>query len=226
MAVRLSASMRKLKKRFERHASGIKSAWRDSGIIAREQRTSRVAMLAEAAALAVRGRMAVDTYFSYRLFDPALTAHAKRRYLSEAPKANEQLWATLTPPKYGCLYDNKIIFHRFFTSAEGVRGHLTFIFTGPVPDRPGTYEMLDGQRYDAAALVAASRRTGALEVQAPAANVGAFLVEERIRPHAELAELIGPTLCTARVLTIVARDGSPRIVGAVFKVQPRPVGVD
>lgn len=63
-------------------------------------------------------------------------------------------------------------------------------------------------------------------MQAPEAHVSSFLVEERIRPHPELADFIGPTLCTARVLTIVALDGSPRIVGAVFKVQPLAVGVD
>ena len=37
---------------------------------------------------------------------------------------------------------------------------------------------------------------------------------------------IGPTLCTVRVLTIIGRDGAPRIVGSVFKVQPSTVGVD
>jgi hypothetical protein len=273
MAMRLPSSIRKFEKRLARHASGFKTAWRDSGVIAREQQVSRIAMLAEAAALAVRGRMAVDTYFHYRLFDPSLTAEMKRHYLPEAPRANERLWSTLTPRQYRCLYDNKLIFHRFFAAnglplarlfgvfdpnvgrtedgqalrtasdlaallerrgnqgfvfkpVEGVRGHLTFVFTGRVPDQAGTYETLDGQRYDAATLVAAARGTGALAIQSPGANLSAFLVEERIRPHPELAGLIGPTLCTARVLTIVARDGSPRVVGAVFKVQPRPVGVD
>ena len=32
--------------------------------------------------------------------------------------------------------------------------------------------------------------------------------------------------CTARVLTIIARDGNPQIVGSVFKVQPSLAGVD
>ena len=70
-------------------------------------------MLMEAASLALRGRMAVDTYFHYRLFDPKLTRAAKRRYLPEAPHANERLWNALTPREYGCLYNNKLIFHRF-----------------------------------------------------------------------------------------------------------------
>ena len=38
-----------------------------------------------------------------------------------------------------------------------------------------------------------------------------FLIEERIRPHPGLIQaLIGPTLCTAPVLTIIARDGRPQ----------------
>jgi hypothetical protein len=273
MTVRLPTWVSKIEKRCARHAAGLKAAWRDSAAIAREQGVSRLAILVEALTLAGRGRMAVDTYFHYRLFDRGLTPAAKRRYLSEAPKANNRLWSALTPRAYGCLYNNKLIFHRFFAAAglplatlfgvfdaqvgrtedgrslrtasdltallgrrgndgfvfkpaEGVRGHLTFVFKGAVPDRPGTYETLDGRCFDAAALVAASHMTTALEVQAPDAKVSSFLVEERIRPHPELAEHIGPTLCTARVLTIVARDGSPRLVGAVFKVQPRAVGVD
>ena len=185
MAARFATSLHKFEKRFARHAAGVKRAWRDSGVIAREGRVSRIAMLVEAAALAMRGRMALDTYFHYRLFEPGLTAEAKRRYLSEAPRANERLWSALTPRQYRCLYDNKIIFHRFFKAAglplaalfglfdptvgrtedgqalrteadlgallqrrgndgfvfkpvEGVRGHLTFVFRGPVTTRPGT----------------------------------------------------------------------------------------
>ena len=260
-------------RRVTRHAHGLKTAWRDSAIAAREQHRSRVALLAEATALALRGRMAVDTYFHYRLFDSKLTRAAKRRYLPEAPKANERLWSTLTPREYGCLYNNKVIFHRFFKGvglplaalfgvfdpavgrteegrplrsapelkellrrcgqngfvfkpAEGVRGHLTLVFRGPSADSGDTYVTLGGQRYDAAALVAASRITRALKAQSPDARLSSFLIEERIRPHPELVEFIGPTLCTARVLTIIARDGSPQIVGSVFKVQPSAVGVD
>jgi hypothetical protein len=217
--------------------------------------------------------MAVDTYFHYRLFDRKLTRAAKRRYLPEAPRANERLWSALTPPEYGSLYSNKLIFHRFFESfglpvaalfgvfdpalgstaegrplrssadltellrtharegfvfkpVEGIRGHLTLVFSGPAADARDTYVTLAGERYDAAALVATTRRTKALAAQSPDARLSSFMVEERIRPHPELVELIGPTLCTARVLTIVARDGSPRIVGSVFKVQPAAVGVD
>jgi hypothetical protein len=230
-------------------------------------------MLLEAAWLAARGRMAVDTYFYYRLFDRRLTREDRRRYLPEAPHANERLWQALTPREYGTLYTNKVIFHRFFASvglplaalfgvfdpavgrteegqplrsaadltellrqrahdgfvfkpAEGVRGHLTLVFSGPSPDSRDTYVTLAGERYDAAAIVATTRHTEALRAQSSTARLSAFLVEERIRPHPELLDFIGPTLCTARVLTVIARDGSPRIVGSVFKLQPSAVGVD
>lgn len=259
-------------RRVSRHARGLKTAWRESATAAREQQRSRAAILAEATALALRGRMAIDTYFHYRLFDRKVTRSAKRHYLSEAPKANDELWSTLTPREYRCLYNNKLIFHRFFKAVglplafcfgvfdpavgrtadgkplrsaaelaellrrcgqdgfvfkptEGIRGHLTLVFSGPA-DSPDTYVTLGGQRYDAAALVAESHRTQALKAQSPDASLSSFLVEERIRPHPELVDFIGPTLCTARILTIIARDGSPRIVGSVFKVQPSTIGVD
>jgi hypothetical protein len=230
-------------------------------------------MLGEAALLALQGRMSPDTYFHYRLFDPELSADAKRRYLSEAPRENARLWSVLTPTRYRCLYDNKLVFNHFFGSmglplamifgvfdplvgrsaegeslrneaelgkfirclrtdgfvfkpAEGIRGHLILVLTGAAPDDPDTFLTLSGERYNAATMVAAARNTAALAVQNPGADVSSFLIEERIRPHPELAGFIGPTLCSIRVLTIVARDGSPQIVGSVFKLQPKPVGVD
>jgi hypothetical protein len=264
----------KMKVRTTRHARGLYDAWRESGIVARNNRISRFGMLAEAVWLVLRGRMAVDTYFHYRLFDPKLSSAAKEQYLSEAPSANKRLWTALTPPAYRCLYKNKLVFHRYFAAAglplatlfgvydsevgrtmegeslrteselasllarrgrdgfafkpaEGARGHLTLIFSGPAPDEPGKFMTLSGERYDAATIIAASQRTTALEAQSPGAIVSSFLVEERIRSHPELAAFIGgPTLCTARVLTIIALDGSPRIAGAVFKVQSGSVGVD
>ncbi len=269
----LAARVRKWKQRFARHAKGVANAWRDSGTLAREHRLSRVKMLSEAASLAVQGRMGVDTYFHYRFFDPELSAEAKRQYLSEAPRANGQLWSVLTPSRYSCLFDNKLIFNRYFASfdlplarifgvfdpqvgrsmegeslrteaelgsfirglrqegfafkpAEGMRGHLVLILTGAAPDDPDTFLTLAGERYDAAALAAAARNTAALETQAPGANLSPFLIEERIRPHPAMAEFIGPTLCTVRVVTIVALDGSPRIVASVLKLQPKPLGVD
>ena len=67
-----------------------------------------------------------------------------------------------------------------FKPAEGMRGHLVLILTGTAPDDPDTFLTLAGERYDAAALVAAARNTAALETQAPGANLSPFLIEERI----------------------------------------------
>ena len=53
-----------------------------------------------------------------------------------------------------------------------------------------------------------------------------YLIEERIRPHPVMAELVGPTLCCCRVVTFIGRNGNPQILGAVYKIQPEPLGVD
>ncbi len=269
----LAARLGKWKHRLARHARGLATAWRYSATISREHGPSQLRTLGEAAMLALRGRMQPETYFLYRLFDPSLTEVAKRRYLSEAPRANDRLWSLLTPTRYRCLFDNKLIFNRFFTSAglplatafgvfdpmvgrsmggeslrtepelarfvrrvgkdgfvfkplEGMRGNRVLVFTGAAPGDPGTFLTLSGDRYDAAALVAAACDTALLELQNPGANTLPFLIEERIRPHPSLAEFIGPTLCTIRIVTIIALDGSPRIIASVFKLQPKPLGVD
>jgi hypothetical protein len=113
-----------------------------------------------------------------------------------------------------------------FKPAEGVKGHQIVVLTGAAPGEPDTFLSLSGERYNAAALVAVARDTAALKLQSPDSNVSSFLIEERIRPHPELAELVGPTLCSVRVVTIIGLDGSPKIVGSIYKLQPKPVGVD
>ena len=57
-------------------------------------------------------------------------------------------------------------------------------------------------------------------------NTRSFLIEERIRQHPDHVALVGPMLCCVRVLTIIVLDSTPRIVAAVFKMQPKPIGVD
>ena len=265
--------LRKWKHRLSRHLRGLGSAWRYSALVAGEEGLSRFRLLGEAVLLAARGRMAPDTYFYYRLFDPKLSTEQKRRYLPESPRANARLWSRLTPSRFRCLYDNKVVFHHYFTSlglplaglfgvfdpavgrtaegeslrteadlasllrrlshngfvfkpAEGLKGHQVLVFTGPAPDDPDTFLTLSGERYDAARMISIANDSAALEIDNPWASLSTFLIEERIRPHRELAEFIGPTLCTVRVLTIVGLDGQPRIVASVFKLQPKPVGVD
>ena len=52
------------------------------------------------------------------------------------------------------------------------------------------------------------------------------MIEERLQPHPALAELVGPTLCCVRVVTFIGLGGSPKILGTVYKMQPKPLGVD
>ena len=113
-----------------------------------------------------------------------------------------------------------------FKAIEGVRGHSILVFTGPSAHDPNLFVTLSGDPYDAGALVAFANDTTDLKRHRPGANQKAFLIEERICPHPKLAASIGPTLCTIRIQTIIAVDGTAKITAAVFKLQPRPVGVD
>jgi hypothetical protein len=242
-------------------------------MVATRHRISRLRILRELLVLNATRSLGLKPYFQYRLFDPALSAAEKRRYLPDTPWANGRLWARFNPRQYACLYANKLIFNRFFGAAglpvaqvfgvydpevgrstrgqslrtaadlaawlpdvarngfvfkalEGVRGHNILVFVGPAEHEPGVFLTLSGDRYDAARLTAFASDTGHLKRHRPGANRRAFLIEERIRPHPSLAEFIGPTLCSVRFQTIVTRGGEAQIVAAVFKLQPRPVGVD
>jgi hypothetical protein len=113
-----------------------------------------------------------------------------------------------------------------FKPIEGVQGHSILVFTGPAEHDANLFATLAGEHYDAERLVAFAEDTGKLKRHRPGANRRAFLIEERIRPHPTLAEFIGPTVCSVRFQTIIATDGNPKIIAAVFKLQPDPVGVD
>jgi hypothetical protein len=212
-------------------------------------------------------------YYRYRLYEPTLAHQDKGRYLPDSVAWNSRVWALLTPPRYRSLYDNKLIFNRFFGAlglplarilavydprekssgainvatteqlsarlselggtgfvvkpVEGIQGHKILVFRGPAPGEDGVFQTLAGDRYDAAGIIA-YLTTGAAHLLAenPGADPYTFLVEERLLPHPELAAFIGPTLCTVRVQTLIGRDGLPRILAAVFKLQPGKSGVD
>jgi len=70
-----------------------------------------------------------------------------------------------------------------------------------------------------------SKNTADLE-RIGAGEPQSYLLEERIRPHRVLAEMIGPTLCCVRIVTVIGLRGTPSILGAVYKLQPEPLGVD
>jgi putative polysaccharide biosynthesis protein len=213
-------------------------------------------------------------YYWYRLFERDKPLEEKIHYLPDSVEANARLWSLLTPDHYRCLYDNKLVFNRFFGAlgfpvarvygvydpevgsssegeslrtvedlrrwlvrhssngfvfkpVEGIQGHRILVFTGPaVEPEQGEAVTLSGERYDARALAEFARETSLLQEHNPGSNPVPFLLEQRLVPHLRLKEFIGPTLCSVRVQTIISREGRPRILAAVFKLQPGTVGVD
>lgn len=251
----------------------VARVWRRAREAAEQNGSSTWRILREQVVL--KNGYALDrwAYYQYRLFDPAIPFEEKTRYLPDDRESNRQLWSLLTPDKYRCLYDNKLIFNGFFRALnfplaevygvfdplfgytrngrslrspadlqgwmessgaggfvfkplEGIQGHMVLVFVGPSADHPGKFVTLAGESYDAEEIVASTANSARLERSNPGANTRSFLIEERLRPHPELVRFIGSTLCTIRVQTIIAVDGMPRIVAAVFKLQPKPVGVD
>jgi Sugar-transfer associated ATP-grasp len=54
-----------------------------------------------------------------------------------------------------------------------------------------------------------------------------FLFMERLRQHEAITRMTGSeTLCSVRTLTLRPRDGAPRVLAALFKLQPNDTGVD
>jgi Sugar-transfer associated ATP-grasp len=112
-----------------------------------------------------------------------------------------------------------------FKPMWGSEGCQVLVFTGPVAGEPDCYTTLSGDDYEADELVAFADDTAALH-RVALGDPRTYLIEERVRPHPTLAELVGPTLCCVRVVTVVGVSGRPSIVGAVYKMQPKPLGVD
>jgi len=111
-----------------------------------------------------------------------------------------------------------------FKPIQGAKGHQVLVFIGPSGEDPNAFITLSGEKYTPEDLVGFAE--GRSELKRPPAAGIAFLIEERIRPHPTLAAFVGPTLCSVRLQTIVGRDATPRIIAAVFKLQPKPIGVD
>jgi hypothetical protein len=112
-----------------------------------------------------------------------------------------------------------------FKPVWGGEGHNVLVFVARVPGDPEAFRTLAGDQYDAEQLVAFTQSTD-LPKRLGAADPRSYLVEERVRPHPALATLVGPTLCCARVVTVIGLNGRPTILGAVYKMQPKPLGID
>ena len=118
-----------------------------------------------------------------------------------------------------------------FKAAQGEQGRQILVFTERVPGDRAGFVTMAGERYDAEGLVRFAttvareeHRLGRKRYQ-PGRD-DSFLLQERLRPHPALAAFVGPTLCCVRVQTFVALDGTPRLLGSVFKLQPGRLGVD
>jgi hypothetical protein len=274
LARRSSRTVSKLARSVGEGARTADHIWRDVRTAAGEHRLGTVRLLGEVVMLRAVYSLGILDYFRYGLFDPSLTRDQKLEYLSNA-RLRSGLSALLSPGRYRALYDNKLIFNRYFGDsiglsvaeiygvydpavgrtrdgrslrtaaeldqwlrgfqgdgfafkpAEGGRGRQIRIFDRPDGEGSGTWLTLAGERFDADALTGFAGQTGALEARDLKAHPHAYLLQERLRPHPALAALVGgPTLCTARVVTIVALDGTPRIIAAMFKIQPGTTGVD
>jgi hypothetical protein len=250
-----------------------RETWDAARAVAEEHGLSTLGVLRDQAVLYRSHALDQYAYYWYGLFDPNMPEEEKTQYLPDSVEANARLWNLLTPERYRCLYDNKLIFNRFFGAiglavarihgvydpklgysaggrslrtvaelrsclaeiggsgfvlkpVEGIQGHGILVFVGEDTASPGHFLTLSGERYDAETLVAFTENTAAIVEHNPGANPLPFLLEERIRPHPALESFLGPTLCSVRVQTIIARDGAPKIIAAVFKLQPGTVGVD
>lgn len=269
--------LRRLSERVAREPQRAVGTLRYASKVASENGLSTFRILGEQALLKRFHSVSRYSYYLYRLFDPDIPWEEKKNYLVDerddyAP-AKVRLWSLLAPEKYRALYDNKLIFNRFFSSLgfplakiygiydpalghtvdgrslrdaadlrdwlqtsevqefvfkplEGTQGHKILVFAGRAADDPSKFVTLDGDTYDAERIIASTREDTVLRVSNPGAETRSYLIEQRIRQHPKLTALIGQTLCCARIQTIITLEGEPRIIAAVFKIQPNPVGVD
>ena len=256
---------------------GVAEAWRCAKKVASENGLSPFRVFREQILLEKLYSINRYSYYLYRLFDPGIPWEEKKTYLLDYEEDyapfKVRLWSLLAPERYRCLYDNKLVFNRFFSSlgfplaevygvydpvhgfttdgrnlrddsdlkdwlrapgvrefvfkpVEGTQGHNVLVFTGRVAGDPDRLLALDGHTYDAEHLIASTKDDAALRAGNPGAHTHSYLIEQRIRQHSELMELVGETLCCIRVQTIITLEGVPRIIAAVLKLQPNSVGVD
>src|SRR5215213_705654 len=88
--------------------------WRAASLVAKRYKVSPWKPLLEQAALFREFGLDQYAYYRYRLYEPTLSRQDKGRYLPDSVAWNSRVWALLTPPRYRSLYDNKLIFNRFF----------------------------------------------------------------------------------------------------------------
>lgn len=206
-------------------------------------------MLREMAELAAGpGFLMPSEYFIYRLYDPAMPAAEKRRYIGK--RMQGLIHKACTDPRWQVLADDKLVFSAFMTQLGFPVPRLAAIYhptrsfagaavlrspqalkeflcslTEPVFAKPadGIYSI------GCLAIERVEPGTGLVHLafgqSAPLAQVlayvagrpGGYLFQQRLRPHAELAKLSGPTASTIRMVVFLGPEG-PELVRALWKI--------
>jgi hypothetical protein len=209
----------------------------------------RPRMLREMAELAAGpGFIMPSEYFLYRLFDPAMPAVEKRRYIGK--RMQGLVHRACTDLRWQVVADDKLVFHALMAQLGFPVPRLVAIYhptrrcagaaalrspkaleeflcslTEPVFAKPadGIYSI------GCLAIERVEPETGLVHLAfgeaVPLAQVlayvagrpGGYLFQERLRPHAELARLSGPTASTIRMLVFLGPDG-PELVRALWKI--------
>jgi len=116
-----------------------------------------------------------------------------------------------------------------FKPTESAEGRMVFVMKGRKPGNPRVFIGMDGEEYTPERLVQALGDPEALREAYPDQPVPyrTFLVEERLKPHAEIVEITSSdTLCCLRLVTLLTARKTVEIIGTYFKVQPRSIGAD
>ena len=137
------ANFRGLPRRVAREPHRIAESWRYAREVASENGLSALRIFGEQTLLEKFHSINRYSYYLYRLFEPSLSWEEKKSYLAddyyseERGGANLRLWSLLAPEKYRGLYDNKLVFNRFF-------GSLGF----PLAEVYGVYDPVYGYTID------------------------------------------------------------------------------
>jgi len=107
---------KRLMDRCLRRIRWTRETWEAARAVREQRGLSTIAVLAEQLRLYRKYDLDQYAYYWYRLFERDLPLQEKTSYLPDSVEANARLWSLLTPDCYRCLYDNKLVFHRFFGS--------------------------------------------------------------------------------------------------------------
>ncbi len=152
---RMVANLRRLKlrdlrglpRRVAREPRQAVEAWRQAREVASENDLNAYRILAEQTLLERLHSINRYSYYLYRLFEPGISWEDKKSYLADdyysedRGEENVRLWSLLAPEKYRGLYDNKLVFNRFF-------GSLGF----PLAEVHGVYDPVFGYTIDGGRL--------------------------------------------------------------------------